>query len=158
MEVPLRGDGVDLFLGKALALGVSEERIEVRYRLRNGGERAAWGRFATEWNLNFLSGSGPDRRYEGIGERNEELSSRGVTEALRGFKIVDKARGIAVEMKADRDFTLLRYPVETASLSESGVEKIHQGICLRLLFPVRLEPGESVEYSLYLSVFSVASP
>ena len=47
---------------------------------------------------------------------------------LKGFKIVDKARGIAVEMRADRDFTLLRYPVETASLSESGVEKIHQGV------------------------------
>ena len=158
MEVPLRGDGVDLFLGKALALGVSEERIEARYRLHNGGERAAWGRFATEWNLNFLSGSGPDRWYEGIGERKEELSSRGVTEALKGFRIVDKARGIAVEVRTDRDFTLLRYPVETASLSESGVEKIHQGVCLRLLFPVRLGPGESVEYSLYLCVFSVASP
>ncbi len=158
MEVPLRGDGADLVLGKALTLGASEERIEARYRLRNGGERAAWGRFASEWNLNFLSGSGPDRWYEGIGERKEELSSRGVTEALKGFRIVDNARGIAVEVGADRDFTLLRYPVETASLSESGVEKIHQGVCLRLLFPVRLAPGESVEYSLYLSVFSVASP
>ncbi|MGB3399097.1 MAG: alpha-amylase/4-alpha-glucanotransferase domain-containing protein, partial [Candidatus Deferrimicrobiaceae bacterium] len=158
MEVPLRGDGADLVLAKDLALGVSEERIEARYRLRNGGERAAWGKFASEWNLNFLSGSGPDRWYEGIGERKEELSSRGVTEALKGFKIVDNARGIAVEVRADRDFTLLRYPVETASLSESGLEKIHQGVCLRLLFPVRLGPGESVEYTLYLSIFSVASP
>ena len=78
--------------------------------------------------------------------------------AVKGFRIVDDARGIALEVRADRDFTLLRYPVETASLSESGVEKIHQGVCLRLLFPVRLEPGDSVEYSLYLSVFSVASP
>ena len=71
---------------------------------------------------------------------------------------MDNARGIAVEVRADRDFTLLRYPVETASLSESGVEKIHQGVCLRLLFPVRLGQGESVEYSLYLSIFFVASP
>jgi alpha-amylase/alpha-mannosidase (GH57 family) len=158
MEVPLRGDGADLALGKSLALGVSEEQFEVGYTLRNAGGRPAWGKFTSEWNLNFLSGSGPDRWYEGIGERKEELSSRGDTYALKGFRIVDNARGIAVEVKADRDFTLLRYPVETASLSESGVEKIHQGVCLRLLFPVRLGPGESVEYSLYLCVFSIASP
>ncbi|HSM00342.1 MAG TPA: alpha-amylase/4-alpha-glucanotransferase domain-containing protein [Candidatus Limnocylindria bacterium] len=158
MEVPLQGDGADLALGKSLALGVSEEQFEVGYTLRNTGGRPAWGKFTSEWNLNFLSGSGPDRWYEGIGERKEELSSRGVTYALKGFRIVDNARGIAVEVRADRDFTLLRYPVETASLSESGVEKIHQGVCLRLLFPVRLGPGESVEYSLYLYVFSIASP
>jgi hypothetical protein len=60
-------------------------------------------------------------------------------------------------VQTNREFTLLRYPVETASLSETGVEKIHQGVCLRLLFPVRLAPGESEEYSLRLSVISIAS-
>jgi hypothetical protein len=60
-------------------------------------------------------------------------------------------------VKSDRDFTLLRYPVETASLSESGVERIHQGVCMRLLFPVRLQPAESEDYSLSWAVFSIAS-
>ncbi len=157
MEVPLKGDGTDLALGKSLALGASEERIDVGYSLRNAGDQPAWGKFISEWNLNFLSGEGPDRRYEEIGGKNGELSSRGVILALRSFRIVDRLRGIAVALRADREFTLLRYPVETASLSETGVEKIHQGICLRLLFPVRLAPGESVEYSLRWSVISIAS-
>ncbi len=157
MEVPLQGDGADLVLGKSLALGVSDERIEVGYTLRNAGDRPAWGKFTSEWNFNFLSGRGPDRRYEGIGEENGELSSRGVAYALKGFRIVDEYRGIAVCVQTDREFTLLRYPVETASLSETGVEKIHQGICLRLLFPVRINPGESEEYSLRWSVISIAS-
>ena len=60
----------------------SSQYTSLEARLRNRGERAAWGKFASEWNLNFLSGSGPDRWYEGIGERKEELSSRGVTFAL----------------------------------------------------------------------------
>ena len=157
MEVPLQGDGADLALEKSLALGVSDEQIEVGYRLRNAGDRPAWGKFTSEWNLNFLSGRGPDRRYEGIGEENGELSSRGVAHSLKAFRVVDGFRGIAVRMQTDREFTLLRYPVETASLSETGVEKIHQGVCLRLLFPVRLGPGESEEYSLRLSVISIAS-
>jgi alpha-amylase len=157
MEVPFRGEGFSLALGKVLALEMPGERFKVRYGLRNEGEAPAWGKFATEWNLNFLSGEGPDRQYEGIGQGNEELSSRGATHGLREFRIVDRFRRIAVEVKTDREFTLLRYPVETASLSETGVEKIHQGICLRLLFPVRLGPGETEKYCLFLSVFSVAS-
>ncbi len=157
MEVPLRGGDVDLDLGKVLSLAAAGERFEVRYRVRNAGERPARGRFVSEWNLNFLSGSGPDRWYEGIREGTEDLSSRGAVPALRRFRIVDRWRKIAVEIHADRDFTLLRYPVETASLSESGVEKIHQGVCLRLLFPARLGPGEFEDYSLFLFVISVAS-
>jgi hypothetical protein len=157
MELPLRGNGVDLALGKSVALEAVGERFEVRYRLRNGSDRPVWGKFASEWNLNFLSGAGPDRGYEGIGEREQELSSRGSTIALRWFRIVDRFRKIVVEVKSDRDFTLLRYPVETASLSESGVERIHQGVCLRLLFPVRLQPGESEDYSLSWAVISIAS-
>jgi hypothetical protein len=156
MEVPLRGNGVDLTLGKSVALEAVGERFEVRYRLKNGGERPVWGKFVSEWNLNFLSGAGPDRGYEGIGEREQELSSRGATAALRWFRIVDRLRRIVVEVKSDRDFTLLRYPVETVSLSESGVERIHQGVCLRLLFPVRLQPGESEDYSLFWAVISIA--
>jgi len=42
-------------------------------------------------------------------------------------------------------------PIETASLSESGAEKIHQGVCLRVLFPVRLEPGKHERYSILWS-------
>ena len=32
-----------------------------------------------------------------------------------------------------------------ASLSEAGAEKIHQAVCLRLLFPICLHPGESAQ-------------
>jgi hypothetical protein len=63
---------------------------------------------------------------------------------------------VEVKARADRDFTLLRYPVETASLSEAGAEKIHQGVCLKLLFPIRIPPGDNEYYSLFWSVISVA--
>ncbi|HEU5359840.1 MAG TPA: alpha-amylase/4-alpha-glucanotransferase domain-containing protein [Candidatus Deferrimicrobiaceae bacterium] len=156
MEVPMRGEGAELALGKVLSVEAGKEGFEARYRLRNDGDRPAWGKFVSEWNFNFLSGDGSERRYEGIGEREEALSSRGSTAALRWFRIVDGWRKIAVSVTSDRDFALLRHPVETASLSETGVEKIHQGVCLRLLFPVRLRPGEMEEYFLSWSVISVA--
>ncbi len=156
-EVPLAWAGTELSLEKVLQVESGEEGFEVKYRLANRGRETVSARLATEWNLNFLSGSGPDRRYEGIGDKPEELSSRGATPGLREFGIVDAWRGIAVRAASEREFTLLRYPVETASLSEAGAEKIHQGVCLRLLFTILLKPGDYEYYSLVWVVKSVAS-
>lgn len=157
MEVALAGGGWDLSLSKTISLGATGMRFEVRYRVRNRGDRPFRGRFASEWNLNFLSGQGPDRCYEGTGATDEELSVRGAVPALRWFRVVDRLRKIAVEAKSERDFTLLRYPVETVSLSESGAETIHQGACLRLLYPLSLRPQESEDFFLVWAVFSIAS-
>ncbi|MBI5576503.1 MAG: DUF1926 domain-containing protein [Deltaproteobacteria bacterium] len=153
MGIPI--DGADISLEKALEVNAGEEAFSVRYRLINQGKEAVSFRFVSEWNMNFLSGSGPDRRYEGTAG-DSALSSRGVSDGLREFRVVDGWRKVAVRAKSDRDFSLLRYPVETASLSESGAEKIHQGVCLRLLFSAKLPPGGYEYYSLFWSVISVA--
>jgi alpha-amylase len=154
-QVSLAGPGVDLLLEKVLEVTAGEEGFHARYRLVNRGRETLSARFASEWNLNFLSGSGPDRRYVGVGE-DAALSSRGATAALREFRIVDAWRRLEVGVRADREFTLLRCPVETVSLSESGAEKIHQGVCLRLLVSVRIPPGDYEYYSLLWSIFPVA--
>jgi alpha-amylase len=154
-QLPLSTRGGELTLKKMIEVDAGEEGFHVRYRIDNPGRETVSAGFASEWNLNFLSGSGPDRRYEGVGE-DAALSSRGVTDSLREFRIVDAWRNVAVKATADRDFTLLRYPVETASLSEAGAERIHQGICLRLLVPLRISPGGYEHWSLSWSVDSVA--
>lgn len=153
--VPLPLPTGEILLEKILELNAEEEGFRARYRLINPGGGSFSGWLVSEWNLNFLSGEGIDRRYEGVGA-DAGLSSRGRTDGLREFRIVDGWRNVSVKGKADRTFSLLRYPIETASLSEAGAEKIHQGICLRLLFPVRLPPEEYEYYSLFWSIFSVA--
>ena len=131
------------------------ERFEARFRLENRGAETASGWFCSEWNLNMLSGNGPDRYYEGMGDACA-LSSSGVAKGVRGFRVVDAWRNVAAGAALDRECVVLREPVETASLSESGAEKIHQGVCLRILFPVRLEPGNHERYSILWSFKSVA--
>ncbi len=152
LQLPLPADGI--FLEKILEINAGEEGFQATYRFINHGEGTFSGWLASEWNLNFLSGEGTDRRYEWPGEE-ALLSSRGMTAGLREFRVVDAWRNVMVKAKADRSFSLLRYPIETASLSEAGAEKIHQGVCLRLLFPVRLPPGEYEYYSLFWSIISV---
>ncbi|GAB4372228.1 MAG: DUF1926 domain-containing protein [Deltaproteobacteria bacterium] len=156
MDLPFAGEGAALSLGKGLLVEAGREGIEARYEMRNDGNGPVSGRFCSEWQFNFLSGEGPDRQYAGLGTAEKNLSTRGVTEAIRWFSISDRWRKVSVTATSDRDFTLLRYPIETDSLSETGVEKIHQGICLRLLFPLRLAPGESECYSIRWTIISVA--
>jgi hypothetical protein len=152
--VPLEGEGVDLHLVKSLVLPAGWERFEARFLLENRGGKTASGWLCSEWNLNLLSGNGPDRYYEGMGEARE-LSSSGVVAGVRGFRLVDAWRKVSAAAVLDRECVVLREPVETASLSEAGAEKIHQGVCLRILFPVRLEPGCREAYSILWSFNSV---
>jgi alpha-amylase len=152
--IPLEGNGIALHLVKTLVLRGDRERFEARFRLENLGAETASGWFCSEWNLNMLSGSGPDRYYEGMGEARA-LSSSGVAMGVRGFRVVDAWRNVAAGATLDRECVVLREPVETASLSESGAEKIHQGVCLRVLFPVRLEPGHKEHFSILWSFNSV---
>jgi hypothetical protein len=152
--VPLEGNGIALRLVKTLVLRGDRERFEARFLLENLGAETASGWLCSEWNLNLLSGNGPDRYYEGMGEARA-LSSSGVAKGVRGFRVVDAWRNVAAGATLDRECVVLREPVETASLSESGAEKIHQGVCLRVLFPVRLEPGNKEHYSIHWAFNSV---
>ena len=153
-KVPLAGEGIDLHLVKSLVLRAGRERFEARFRLENRGAETAAGWLCSEWNLNLLSGNGPDRYYVGMAEARE-LSSSGVAKGVDEFGVVDAWRNVAAGAVLDRECVVLREPVETASLSEAGAEKIHQGICLRILFPVRLEPGKHERYSVIWSFKSV---
>ena len=155
LEVPMAGGGVELVLEKGLGLRGGAEGFEVSYRLTNRGKGTVSGRLASEWNLNFLSGNGPDRYYEGLGDWRQ-LSSRGIATGVKGFRVVDGFRGVAVAVAPDRECVVLMHPVETASLSEAGAEKIHQGVCLRILLPVSLAPGKSEAFSMGWAFNSVA--
>jgi len=43
---------------------------------------------------------------------------------------------------------LWSYPIEAVSNSEGGFERTYQGVCLTLLWPLRLAPGESTSFGL----------
>jgi len=144
-KIPLVVDGVDLLLEKALVLRGGEERFIAVLKLRNLGQKPVSGTLCSEWNLNMLSGEGVERYYDGL-DGPKGLSSSGVSRGVREFKVVDGWRNVAAQAVFNRNCDVLRRPVETVSLSEKGVEKIHQGICLKVLFPVSIEPGRSDSY------------
>jgi hypothetical protein len=153
--IPLRAEGLDLLLEKSLVLRAGEAALEAAFSVSERGGQAVSGTLCSEWNLNLLSGEGPDRFYEGLGDARD-LASTGVSSGVRAFRLVDRWRKVAVEALLDRECTVLRYPVETASLSEAGAEKIHQGVCLRVLFPVSLAAGGTGAYIIKWRYKSIA--
>ncbi len=154
-EIPLAAEGIDLLLEKVLVLRGWEEGFMAAFRLSNRGGEPVSGTLCSEWNLNMLSGEGVERYYDGLGDPRG-LSSTGASYGVRDFRVVDGWRNVAARAVLDRDCAVLRHPVETASLSEAGAEKIHQGICIRILFPVSLPAGKADSYSIHWMFYSVA--
>jgi hypothetical protein len=104
--------------------------VEVDYRVQG----PAGVNLAVELNLTLLSGEGPDR-YLAVGEDDGRLmplhsldTARRVTRA----RLVNRGEGFAVTIKSQPAVALWLIPIETISMSESGFERIHQGVALVL--------------------------
>jgi alpha-amylase len=116
--------------------------IEVRYALRSARRRS--GELTVEINAALHVREAPDRWIEVNGEKatppapGAEASHAGVTRVA----FVDDWAGRRLEIECDRPAQLHRAPIDTVSLSESGAERVFQGVESRWTFPVTLEPGE----------------
>ncbi len=93
-------------------------------------------RFGSELNINLLAGHDEDRFYEidGVLKPDSYLDSAGAAGPLVRFSLVDKYKGININIGSSRRFSLVRYPIYTVSQSDSGFEKNFQGSSLLLVF------------------------
>jgi alpha-amylase len=110
--------------------------------------------FGIELNINLLAGDAPDRYYDIRGHQLEDrkLASVGELQNVSEIQLIDEWVGIKVVLKTDRNFNLWRFPVETVSLSEGGFERIFQGSCLLLYWPLDLEPGREFRVNVELGI------
>lgn len=100
--------------------------LEVQYRLR--ADSAVVGRFASEWNLAFLTDR-PEYAWIDIdGSGRKALGVRTSVEACARVTIHDRLRGIRVILEREPSGPLWLIPLETASQSEGGFERVFQGI------------------------------
>jgi hypothetical protein len=64
--------------------------------------------------------------------------------------MTDRFFGFTTRFSADREVTLLRYPIETVSNSEGGFESNYQGTSFIALEDISIEPGKtaSITFSI----------
>lgn len=131
----------DLRVEKAVTSVDEQNYVEIHYRFANKGDTPVDTIFACEWNFNLLGGGHNESAYyrvEGVDIGDTHLDSCG--EILQADNLVmgNSCLGIEIELKLERPLTLWRFPVESLSNSEGGIERVYQANCLVILLPLQL--------------------
>jgi 4-alpha-glucanotransferase len=122
--------------GTAKRIVVRGATVRAEYRL----EPAPPGRFAVQWNLALTAGEAPGRYLSLPGRPS--LGSRGRTHEARAVTLTDEWIGVDARLGWSDGAELACGPVETVSVSETGFERIYQGIALLLTWPVPSGGGD----------------
>jgi alpha-amylase len=141
----------------------AEASCLVDYVLANSFHDPIRGRFAIELNLNLDSNTGPATSLEMLPPAPEEgpfagpekvsLHSKGKSE-VEQVTWEDQERGLKVSIKISPPAHLWRFPIETTSPTPRGLERIFQGFCLLLWWPVELWSLEERTFQVDLLVES----
>jgi hypothetical protein len=152
----LRKDGGrdPIRIEKGFSIPTLQKVVKASYQITYKGEPRKTN-FGIEFNINLLAGDAPDRYYDIRGHQLEDrrLASIGELEDVSEVQLVDEWVGMKVVLKMDRNGSLWRFPIETVSLSESGFEKIFQGSCILLYWPLDLEPRKEFQVSIELGIY-----
>ena len=141
---------------KSFSIPPHQKVVKASYQITRTGEKRRTN-FGIEFNIDLLAGDAPDRYYDIPGHPLEDrkLASVGVIKDVADVRLVDEWVGMKVVLKMDRNCNLWRFPIETVSLSKSGFEKIFQGSCLLLYWPLDLEPDKRFEVGVELGIQSL---
>jgi 4-alpha-glucanotransferase len=112
-------------------VAVSGATLRADYRL---GVTTPGARWAVQWNLALTAGDASGR-YLTLPER-PSLASVGRLDGLDTVTLVDEWIGVRARLHWSAGATLAWGPVETISVSESGFERIYQGLSLLLTWPL----------------------
>ncbi len=121
-----------------------EPRLTIEVSAENRSHDRVRAILGVEWNLMMLGGGGnPAAFYEVNGVRHTH-DSWGSAQAAT-ISSGNEAVGITVTTQAAPSARAWWFPIETISNSESGFERVYQGSCLLLGWPLELAPGERLE-------------
>ncbi len=139
---------------KRFSISTHQKIVKATYEITYPGEKRKTN-FGIELNINLLAGDAPDRYYKIPGKHLEDrrLASIGEINGITEVHLVDEWNKMKVVLKTEISCNLWRFPIETISLSESGFERIFQGSCLLLYWPLDLEPDKRFEVSIELGIY-----
>jgi hypothetical protein len=121
-----------------------QARLEVEYEIshRGAAETGLW--FGVELNLTLLAGNDPQRHFlfPGLKVEDRHLCSTGEIPEVEHIRLRDESAGFELSLDLSPRGQLWRFPLETVSQSEKGLQKTYQGTVLLLHWPFSLKPTE----------------
>jgi alpha-amylase/alpha-mannosidase (GH57 family) len=141
---------------KKLEISETTGDLQVTYTLTNESQEPLRLRFASEWSFNLLAPSAHDRYYKANGARLEtsQMNSSGSV-AANNLRLVDEYLRLAIGVTATDCSDIIRFPIESVSLSEAGFERIFQGSIVMPVWNVELAGGDTWNASLAVAFESL---
>ncbi|MFC1496274.1 alpha-amylase/4-alpha-glucanotransferase domain-containing protein [Candidatus Margulisiibacteriota bacterium] len=134
------GKKVPIKLTKKVSLLSGQSILHIEYNIHNLWEEELVLWFAPEFNLALSAGHADDRYYE-ISKRiikDRNLDSSGILDKVADIKLVDGYLQFSVSLIFEKQAILWRFPLETVSQSEGGLEKTYQGSTLVPVWQIHL--------------------
>jgi len=130
--VRLTTGAVRLTIDKVFSVPSGEASLEISYTLSFEIEIGSELLFVPELNLLIPSGSAAQCRVETdvSGAQAVQLSRPAEVLAVRELTLRDEHAGLSMAISMKPSCKLWQFPVQTVSLSESGLERIYQGTCV----------------------------
>ena len=136
---------------KEIRLVAGEDTMHISYQLKNVSGSSIKAVFGNEWNINLLGGGHNEQAYYRVPEitlDDYHLDSWGELADIEQINLGNRHLGIELELTAMPRVSLWRFPVESVSNSEGGIERIYQESCLVMLLPLDLLPGGIAKLNL----------
>ncbi|MFH0777072.1 MAG: alpha-amylase/4-alpha-glucanotransferase domain-containing protein [Candidatus Eisenbacteria bacterium] len=145
------GGRLGVSIEKTLLLDSRVPSLAVEYALDWDRETCSGILFAPELNFHFPSG----RRVRGFvccgtsEARDFSLAEPREFQHVREVRATDEHLAFDTVLSSDAEFRLWQFPVETVSLSESGLERVYQATCL---IPVWTLPADATHMRVNFTV------
>jgi len=134
-----------LLVQKTLQLNAGSTEFTADYTVTNENSRETLLDFGVEFNFALLGGNSPDRHYLNGKSRDNlgNLSTMVDLAATAAFAAADDWKGIEWWLEFSQEAALWAFPVETASMSEYGIELVYQSSSVIPHWRMTLKPGET---------------
>jgi alpha-amylase len=132
--------------------------VSAKYTLENQSSRHLSLWFGVEINFSFLAADSP-LHYCIFPDYNKEqfaINSKGEITNLSRFELIDEWSGIGIDMILPPGSDLWRFPIETVSQSEEGLERTYQGTTFLVHWKIALKPGDIQEKTVKICPYTFA--
>jgi len=144
--VRVGGNAWPVTIQKTIRLEPDASSFEIRYDLRQEGDRPLEVMFGVEFAANLLTGSSFDRYYRSDDRDMQyaKLGEMGRDEGLRHLALRDDWQRIECGLRFSEPARVYRFAIETVSQSEGGQERVYQGSIVLPCWALTCAPGETV--------------
>jgi alpha-amylase len=134
-----------------------DKKIVVNYILENKSSEVLSLWFGVEFNFTLLAGNANDRYYilDGKDATRQGMNIKEENKNTKKLEFTDEYNKFKVRLTWSKESLLWRFPVETVSHSESGLERTYQGSSMMPSWKFKIEPGKKEDIEINLEIVNI---